>query len=201
MALVRWFQGLIKTPQPEDYAPGIVYSIPPSSHADDYPDVPEPEDLSTPRMLALRWTTGDLHPEDLHRVAADLLEIGYDTDWLRRLAGEFSLATSADAEPIVSRVFHELEIPYPMSKQEARTILIRQIAREVIAGKRNPWAAASHIEIVVCGWNPDTEDLEKLFVLHDELNWEEVYRRPISLIGKDLLDIFARLAMPPLSEL
>jgi hypothetical protein len=198
MALVRWFQGLTKTKRPEDYAPGLVYSIPPSSHADDYPGVPKPEDLSTPRMLALRWTTSDLLPEELPRIAADLLEMGYDTTWLRRLAGERQLHTSADAEPIVSRVFRELEVPYPISKQEAQAILIRQIAREVIAGKRNPWAAASHIEIVVCGWNPETEDLGKLFVLHDELNWQEDHRRSIPLIEKDLLDVFARLATPPL---
>jgi hypothetical protein len=67
-------------------------------------------------------------------IATDLLEAGYDSPSLRRLAGEMNVQCSADVEELV---FHELSAPYPLSETEARLILVRQLAREVIAGERN----------------------------------------------------------------
>ena len=41
-------------------------------------------------------------------VAADLLEAGYDTPSLRRLAGELNVASYSDVEPLVARMFPTL---------------------------------------------------------------------------------------------
>jgi hypothetical protein len=126
-----------------------LYTDPPVSYSDRYPEVPEPEPRLSPTLLAARWASHDLYGEDMPSLAADLLESGLDTPSIRRLAGEMRVACSADVEEIVGRMFHELSVPYPISETEARANFALQVAREVIAGERNAWAAASHIEIGV----------------------------------------------------
>jgi hypothetical protein len=56
---------------------------------------------------------------DMPRVAADLLEAGFDTPATRRLAGETQINNSADAQPLVSRMFSELGISPLLGEQEA----------------------------------------------------------------------------------
>src|SRR5579859_1836679 len=86
--------------------------------------------------------------EDMPRVAADLLEAGYETPSLVRLAGEINVSSSADVEPLVALTFRELGVRYPITQTEADLIVSRHVAREVIAGQRNAWAAANYLEIV-----------------------------------------------------
>jgi hypothetical protein len=126
-------------------------------------------------------------------LAADLLESGLDTPSIRRLAGEMRVACSADVEEIVVRMFHELSVPYPISETDSRAIFARQVAREVIAGERNAWAAASHLEIGVCGWAAETADLQALFQLNDEIDWDDKYRRPLATLNEELIETFARV--------
>ena len=128
-----------------------LYTKAPISHSPEYPDVPVPDAALSPRLLAARWQSHDLYGQDMPRVAADLLEAGYDTPSLVRLAGEMNVESSADVEPLVGRVFRELGVRYPISETEAKLISSRQIAREVIAGKRNAWASANHLEIAFWG--------------------------------------------------
>ncbi len=59
----------------------------------------------------------------------------------------------------------------------------RQIAREVVAGTRNAWTAASRLEIVLWNWIPETPALETIFTINDEVNWGIPYRRVSSGIG------------------
>lgn len=182
----------------EDYAPSMVYSAPSISYSHEYPDVPPPEDDSSLNLIALRWAVGDLHAEEMAGIAADLLESGQDSPSLRRLAGEMHLATWADAEPLVSRVFTELGVSYPIVERQAKLLLTRQIAREVISGKRSAWTAASHIEIVVCGWVAEIAELEPLFLLNDQLNWDERHRPSIPTLTRELVELMAVLAVMPL---
>jgi hypothetical protein len=104
------------------------------------------------------------------RVAADMLEAGYDTPALRRLAGEIQVASSSDVEPLVTQVFHELGVAFPLSGVRARMVTSRQVAREVVAGLRNRWAAASHLEIVVWRWIAPDATLDALFSINDEID-------------------------------
>ncbi len=127
-------------------------------------------------------------------IAADLLEMGFDTRSIRRLAGALEIRCLADAEPLVSAMLRELGIEYPILEKAAKLIVSRQIAREVIAGKRNPWAAANHLEIVVWGWIPENSELGVIFSINDEISWDDAYRRPLQQLKKDLLDAFAKLA-------
>jgi hypothetical protein len=108
--------------------------------------VPQPESVQSPRLIAARWMLGDLRAEQMPGVAADLLEVGYDTPSLRRLAGEMQVACSADVEDIIARIFREINMNYPLPKQLAQFILSRQIAREVFADKRDLWRAGSELQ-------------------------------------------------------
>jgi len=175
---------------------GDLYAAEPRSFSNEYPDVPVPDEPLTPSLLAAQWVGGDLHSEDMPGIAADLLEAGFDSPSLRRLAGEMQITCIADVEGLVGRTFHELGVKYPISEDEAKSVITRQIAREVIAGKRNPWAAASHLEIAIWGWRAISLDLEEVFMIHGEIDYEPQYRRPIAEIGRALVAAFSRLAAP-----
>lgn len=102
------------------------------------------------------------------RVAADLLEAGHDTPALICLAGEINVRSSADVAPLVDQMFRELGVRYPIAETEAKLIASRQIAREVIAGERNAWAAANHLEIAIWGWLTENAILQAIFEINDE---------------------------------
>lgn len=160
----------------------------------DRSNVPPPDPPLTPLLLAARWISHDLYGEQMPALAADLLEAGFDTPALVRLAGEMQIRSNADAEPLVNKAFQELGVPWPLSEVQAKLITTRQIAREVTAGKQDPYRAASHLELVLWNWHPATPDLEFLFVLNDELSWDSEYQRYIPAILQDQFETFARLA-------
>jgi hypothetical protein len=191
---VRWRLIAKFNPKEDTYLPGL-YSEPPRSATESYPEVPPPDSPLSPRILAARWASHDLYGEDMPSIAADLLEAGYDTPTLRRLAGEMQVACSADVEDLVGRMFGELGVLYPLSERHAKLIVTRQIAREVIAGERNAWAAANHLEIAIWSWKSGTTDLEALFSINDEINWNSSHRRPVAVLNSALLETLARLAV------
>ncbi len=171
-----------------------LYTKPPSSFAAAYPDVPAPDPSHSPYLLASRWQTHDLYGEDMPEVAADLLEAGYDTPTIRRLAGEVNVSSSADVEPLVHRMFHEFAIRYPLSETQANLIFSRQIAREVIAGVRNPWAAANQLEISIWSWRAPNSVLGAIFGINEAIDIAPEYRPSIEALGRELLDSYASLA-------
>jgi len=158
-----------------------------------YPDVPKPETKLSIQLIAARWACHDLHGEEMPGIAADFLEAGLDSPALIRLAGETQVSCSADVEGLVGRVIREFCLPYPFTENQAQLILSRQIAREVIAGDRDPWRAANYLEKVLWGRRPVNPDLETLFDLNDELEWDTEYKRYVPVTTADLLDTFARL--------
>ena len=179
-----------------------LYTGLPISHSQEYPDVPMPDATLAPYLLAARWQSHDLYGEDMPRLAADMLEAGYDTPFLIRLAGEVNVKSSADAEPLVARMFQELGVRYPITETEAKLIVSRQIAREVIAGERNEWAAANHLEIGIWGWQrTGIPQLDEIFMINDEIDWERKYRRPLEDLRTALVDCFASLARLTDSEI
>jgi hypothetical protein len=181
-----------------------LYTEAPISATADYPDVPNPDSPLSPFLLAARWQSHDLYGEDMPRVAADLLEAGYDTPALRRLAGEIQVHSSSDVEPLVARMFHELGVAFPLSGVQARMVTTRQVAREVIAGLRNRWAAANYLEIVVWGWHawhPADPNIAALFAINDEIDWDQSYRRSIDTLNREMLSLFALVARLTDSEI
>lgn len=178
-----------------------LYIDPPSSMAREHPEVPPPDAPLSPMILAARWAAHDLYGEDMPGIAADLLENGFDSPALRRLAGEMQIDNSEAAEPLVSRMFSELGILYPLRDHEAKLIVSRQVAREVIAGYRNAWSAGNHLEIVVWNWAPFNADLKEIFSINDEINWDTRYRRSLSDLRCALTAAFVRLATMTIERL
>ena len=170
-----------------------LYTDAPISFAEEFPEVPKPEPRLSPTLLAAKWACSDLRPEDMPSIAADLLENGADTPSLRRLAGETQVACSAEIEELVGRMFRELSVPYPISETQAKIIFTRQIAREVIAGERNAWAAASRLEIVIWGWKAEIPSIQSVFDLRDQLNWDNVNRGRIPILTEELIKTFAQI--------
>ena len=95
-------------------------------------------------------------------------------------------------------MFRELDVKYPMSERAAKIILSRQIAREVIAGKRNPWVAANHLEIAIWNWLPETAELELIFSVNDEVDWSSNKKRTLPELKAALTKAFAQLASLPI---
>jgi hypothetical protein len=171
-----------------------LYTRSPTSLAATYTDVPVPDPPYSPYLLAARWTVHDLYGEDMPRIAADLLEAGHDTPATRRLAGEMNISSSSEVQLLVERLFKEFAIRYPLSRAEANLIISRQVAREVIAGILNPWAAANKLEIAIWGWHPPNSTLGAIFGINEAIDIEPQYRPPLETLRKELLDSFASLA-------
>jgi hypothetical protein len=188
---------LAKLTAAERSGPRAIYTDPLESAAETFPEVPLPDDPLSPPLLASRWVSGDLRGEDMPGIAADLLEAGYDGHSLRRLAGEMDASNSAALEPLVGAMFRELDVNYPMSERAAKIIVSRQIAREVIAGKRNPWVAANHLEIAIWNWVPETAELELIFSVNDEMDWNS-NKRTLPELKAALTKAFAQLASLPI---
>jgi hypothetical protein len=171
-----------------------LYTDSPISHAEEYPEIPEPEPKLSPTLFAVEWVRGDSHCEDMPALAADLLESGLDTPSMRRLAGEMHVASSADVEEIVGLMFRELNVAYPFSDAEALLISSRQVAREVIHGKRNAWAAASHLEKGTYWPNRhENQEIRAISNLLDSLDWNAVNHGILPALTSELIGVFARL--------
>jgi hypothetical protein len=170
-----------------------VYATAPRSFASLYPEVPLPDVALSPILLAAQWMSHELYGQDMPKVAIDLLEAGYETPAMIRLAGETEITHSSDAEPLVGAMFRELGVQYPLSDLTAKLIATRQIAREVIAGVRNSWAAVSHIKIVIWNRIAETEEVDALFSIADELDWDAPERRSLALLDSELIRTFADL--------
>jgi hypothetical protein len=192
------YRSLAKLTPAERFGPRTIYTDPPVSAAETFPEVPLPDDPLSPALLASRWVSGDLRGEDMPGIAADLLEAGYDSHSLRRLAGEMEASNSAALEPLVGAMFRELDVNYPMSERGAKTFLSRQIAPEVIAGKRNPWVAANYLEIALWNWVPETAELELIFSVNDEVDWNSNKKRTLPELKAALTKAFAQLASLPI---
>jgi hypothetical protein len=170
-----------------------LYTDPPISYADKYPEVPNPEPRLSPIILAAEWARGHLYGEDMPALAAELLESGLDTPSIRRLAGEMHVACRADVEEIVGRMFRELDVVCPMSETEALLVHSRQTAREVIHGRRNAWATASHLVKGTWPWQHENPDIRAISELLEALDWNAVNHGTLPKLTVELIQVLARL--------
>jgi hypothetical protein len=171
-----------------------VYGEAPRSFAERFPTIPKPEQRLSPRLLAARWACNDLYAEDVPAIAADLLGANYDSQAIRRLAGETNLHSRADAEVLLVKMFRDLSVPYPVPQQTAILMVVRQIAREVIAGERNAWNAAAHVPFSQWEWRTEIPDLWTIYLLNEELDSE--YGRPIPTLTEELIHRGVPPALP-----
>jgi hypothetical protein len=170
------------------------------SFRDEYPGVSLPDEPSSLVLLSVQWATGDIHSEKMPQIAADLLEQGYDAPSLRRLAGEIKVSCIADVEPLIRKMFTELGVHYPLSEAEAKIMLCRQTAREVIAGLRDPWRAAHRIEHTFRRSSYGIPEIDAISDISDEVDWDRDHRRSTPELKKALLNAFATLASIAIPE-
>ncbi|UWZ84971.1 hypothetical protein [Occallatibacter riparius] len=160
-----------------------------------YPEIPPPESELSLQMFVARFVCGDIHGEDTAAIALDLLEAGYDTPSLRRLAGETQVHCDRDAVELMERITKEAGFPVPFPVQQARMLVSRQIARLVIAGEREPWRAVGDLDSV-WGWYSEVNngDVNTIRRLGHDFVWDQEEQRFRPVVDADLLDSFARLA-------
>jgi hypothetical protein len=160
-----------------------------------YPDVPPPEQRLSLEMFVARFVCGDIYGEDTPEMAADLLEAGYDTPSLRRLAGEMQVHDRADASAYIDRIAREAGLPVPFPLRQAQMLVTQHIARKVIAGQLDPWRAVGDFE-ETWGWrtDPQQSDIRLILAAADEFIWDQEAQRYRPVVDQDLVDAFARLA-------
>jgi hypothetical protein len=192
---------LFSAPNPEprtDYEKAL--GAAPVRYSEKFPDVPKPTAPTVPELLAARWVAGDILPEQAPGIAADLLESGLDTPSMRRLAGEMHVSCWADVQDLVVNMLNELGVTVPDSEAVAKLLSSRQIAREVIAGMRNPWKAASELERL---WGFEIwhqNDLCDVAQLLDEVHWDPPHGRTFPTLNAELIEMFALLGARTATE-
>jgi len=176
------------------------FYAPPVSYADKYPDIPRPNSLAKPELLAARWASGEIYPEKMPGIAADLLESGLDSPSMRRLAGEMHVQRIADVQDIVEKMFRELGVDLPGSDADAKMLSTRQIAREAIAGILNPWKAASEMHRI---WSYEIwhhKDLCDVAQLSEELDCSTIARGGLPQLTSELIEVLAQIGAQTASE-
>ncbi len=190
--MLEWLKEIFHAKEIQD--PHTFYLDPPISFADHFPEIPPPDGDLAPQMLAARWASRDLWGSEMPQIAANLLAAGYDSPALHRLAEEPNIAQSGNLEELVTQLFHELSAEYPLTEDEINRIFIRQIAREVIAGKKNPWAAANHVAAMLRGHLANDPDIVLITGLLDPMIWEDLGYEELPAMTQELVEAFARLA-------
>jgi len=98
----------------------------------------------SPRLIQARWTLGKLPSEEAPKLAQVALELGFDGNNIRRLAG-FINPIHADLLPLMPRFFGEMGIAVPMRREEAAWSLARHIAKAISEGQITPYEGAKFI--------------------------------------------------------
>jgi hypothetical protein len=155
---------------------------------------PPPMPHLDPFLLASRWTCGDLLPENIVQTAVELIEAGYEEPSVYRLAAEDKVYSRGQVEILVQRMFSALRVPYPMSQEDARQAVARQIAREVTAGLKDPWIAAKQLDRVVPHWETKDESIWAIYGITDEVEWDHGEGRIVATLEPELINAFEQLA-------
>jgi hypothetical protein len=155
------------------------------------PEEPPPLSKLDPVLIAARWTCGDLLPENVPEVAIGLIEAGHEEPSVYRVAAEVKVASRGDVETLLKRMFAALGVSYPIPLENARLIVARQIASEVVAGLRDPWAAAVQLERVAPHWETRNKDIFDVYCIADEY---DCYGRSRPILELELVQAFERLA-------
>ena len=126
-------QALSIAPPPEIPIPGRFHIIPPA----EWPSL-------GPNTIAALWYSGEIPPEAMPDLAADLMLRGFDGKWLRRCAGE-SRPVSADINEYVDEMFMEIGVEGPFNRAQALEMVGLFITHEVSEGRVEATAGAERI--------------------------------------------------------
>ena len=147
-----------------------------------------------PVLLASRWTVEDLLPENVPQMAIELIEAGHEEPSVYRVAAEDKVYSRDQVEALLHQMFISLGVTYPISLESARHTVARQIAREVMAGLRDPWIAAAQLDRLVPHWETKNENILTIYGITDEADWDAGYGRSFAMLEQELINAFEQLA-------
>jgi len=136
----------------------------------------------------------DLLPENIAQTAIELIEVGHEEPSVYRVAAEDKVHSRDQVEMLVQRMFTALKVPYPMSQEDARQTVARQIAREVTAGLKDPWTAAKHLDRVAPHWETKDENILAIYGITDQAEWDSGEGRFVATLEPELINAFEHLA-------
>lgn len=116
----------------------------------------------SPQLVHARWEFGLLPNEELPRLAQDVLEIGYDGKYTRRIAGLIQ-PNWFDLQPLIAGFFAELGIEASLTQEQAGRVLALLIAQAIVEGRVRPYEGARFIAYEVAN-NLWGNDLRREFV-------------------------------------
>jgi hypothetical protein len=103
-------------------------------------------------VLQAQWKAGSLRADRIHNIATELLEAGFDTPAIVRLAGMMG-ASSWEVEPILEEAFREMGLA-PVDDRTARWRLAYESARQIasrevtpLEGAKQLWVLASELDL------------------------------------------------------
>jgi len=173
--LIRFLPGRIEKRRRSTYQ--IPEPLPEESHAFYHPVrdriISKDQWKQPPEVLAALWAVNEIRSEELPPLAADLLEVGHDGKYLRRLAGEMVASTRVDVAEVADKAFAELGVSQPMDVPAANRVLARFLAQRVLNSELEPSKAVLGIAQL---YDWDHQGPAKEFVL---LNYayEDLYER------------------------
>ena len=126
-------------------------------------------------------------------MAIELIEAGSEELSVYRVAAEDKFYSRDHAETLVRKMFVSLGVTYPVPLESARQTMAQQIAREVMAGLRDPWKAAAKLDRVVPHWETRDENIWAIYAIKDEA--DEWYVRNVAALEPELMEAFGRLAL------
>ncbi len=132
--------------------------------------------------------------EDLPAIAIEALEHGHDGPVLRRIAGFVKPIASDIAPKDVDSMFREMNIEAPLSMQQAQLALARETAEGVASNKTDPFNAATHVRIYICGLHGCPPELAG--IVHLSRRAESVPRFSLEKVRDDLRRAFLSLLSP-----
>jgi len=147
-----------------------------------------------PVLLASRWAVEDLLPENVPQMAIELIEAGHEEPSVYRVAAEDKVYSRDQVEALLHQMFISLGVTYPISLESARHTVARQIAREVMAGLRDPWIAAAQLDRLVPHWETRNENIWTIYGITDEADWDAGYGRSLATLEQELINAFEQLA-------
>jgi hypothetical protein len=140
--------------------------------------------------LAEDFALGELLTSDMPDTAMRLLEAGYDSPSLRRLAG----SQAHESEPIaklLTKSLDELGVRVP-SPPEAGLAIARRIAGDVVRGSMTPYEGARRIWRDVYTRFPELAQLRSFVGLASEYEDDEMHRDEYS---QDIVEECRRLVI------
>ena len=121
-----------------------------------------------------RYVLGEVLVDELPAIAVQALEAGYDSLFLRQLAGAQG-CDPQEARTLFTRAIKELKIPMP-SAAEAALAAARIIAQEVVNGKVAPYDGARRIWFKLYTRFPEIQQFVPFVGLASEYEDDEEHR-------------------------